>query len=717
MVAFVNPYTFVPLDVSPERDRPAGHAVMGEDRFSGVLEVAVTAKTPLLIGGFPSGDAEVRVLPRRKDGTVIIPGSGLMGAVRSLHEALTGSCLRIVDLEWVPVHRHPPATSETGSLRLAVVCDVDGEGRARSVRLCDDWAIVPTELLPGNGGSDEGLPQTGDQWRFDFAGSLDGKPLRVRDDEHPDGTAPGDIERTGRIGPVAEDCWVLLVTDTNARTVYDRKSGRLQPLRFAAGRVGPDSPLCEVDAHAWDAYQRAVGDADDRRPASLKKAGAADGKEPGWDPGRPPEYADVWWPPRDESGSDPQAAGRRHGRDAPQKAGRRLRARSYLHVGQPVWVQVAGGQVTEIRLSRLWRYLGDKAVKERLGDAGPCADPENLCWSCRMFGSADTGGRAETDRAVQRSYRGHIRIDDLLAVGPVSPVDWRLAPLASPKPSAGQFYLADPKGNRIADQYARPGATWGSIADKQTRQIRGRKFYWRTETKAEPGEPNPARGRFRDHQSDALSGSVQLIPAGTVFTGRVTFDNLDAAEYGSLLAALSPRLLGEAGESGWEKAVTSVGGGKPFGFGSVEITVKPAVVQTAAQRYLAQDAAAPGAGEAMRAFRAAVPDRARAGWPALRHAIEFGFIDDSKVWYPPGAGERGSQDYDKSFEFFARTNGVRLSDGYRDLVVLPDASLPAAKQEVDSTAGEHREHREHREPRESRERRHDRQDGDRRHAR
>ncbi len=366
-------------------------------------------------------------------------------------------------------------------------------------------------------------------------------------------------------------------------------------------------------------------------------------------------------------------------------------------MGQPVWVRVADGKVAEIRLSLYWRHLGGMTVGERLGEAQPCTDPGNLCWSCRMFGSADTGGRTEADIAEQHSYRGHVRIDDLLATGPVQPVTWHLAPLASPKPGAGQFYLdnsAVPGSARIAKKDTEPAANWGSIADEQrTRPLRGRKFYWRTDTAADPSAAKPERGRRRPHQSEAMSDKVSLIPAGTSFTGRVTFDNLDTAEYGSLLAALDPRLLGGTGtgESSWGGSVTSVGGGKPFGFGSVTIDVERDSLQTAAQRYLGEPGPQPpGDAEAVEAFLDAAPEAARVSWPALRHALEFGFIDDAKVWYPPGSGNRGEADYDKSFEFFSHTTGLRMQgDRYRDLVVLPDAAESAARQELDSASGEH----------------------------
>jgi CRISPR-associated protein (TIGR03986 family) len=695
MAVFVNPYTFVPHVISPERYPPAGHAAMGTDRFSGVLEVTLTARTPLLVGGFPPGGAPegIKDLPRRKDGTVMIPGSGLMGAVRSLHEALVGSCLRIVDTDWVPVHRHPATTEETKDLQLAVVRDVDDKGRAKSVAVCDDRMRIPKELLPGVTGNEDGLPQTGDQLRYSSSKRQQGNALRVRTAEHPDWTGPEDLTRIQRMGPVSEDCWVLLVTDTNARPVpKDKKGMKRSPVHFWAGRIGPEAPAYAIPDDTWEDYRKTVEGADDLRRASLIKAGAPEGEEPAWRPGSA-EYADVWWPPQEE----PRGAQADQSSKERQKIGRRLRARSYLHPGQPIWVKVTGSTVTEIRLSLLWRYPGAGTVGERLGDAKPCTEPDHLCWSCRIFGSADTEGREETDLAVQNSYRGHVRVDDLLAKGQVKSIPWKLAPLASPRPSAGQFYLdnsAVPQNNRIAKKDTRPAVTWGSVADnpEHPRPVRGRKFYWRTETQADPSNPNPVRSRHRGHQSDTLSSTVSLIPAGTVFEGRVTFDNLDAAEYGSLLAALDPRMLRLAGESGWDETVTSVGGGKPFGFGSVTIDVKRVLMQTAGQRYLGETGQdIPDDAETVKAFRAKVPDQDRAQWTALRNAITFGFVDDAKVWYPPGGGDRGSEDYDKSFEFFAHTTGLRLADGYRDLLVLPDAALPADKQALDSAAGEHRQ--------------------------
>lgn len=671
---FVNPYTFVPQVAEPDRRPPQTHAFMADGHLTGVLQVTLTAQTPLLIGGYQrtnaAGDAEPDV-PRRADerGTPMVPGSGFLGAVRSTHEALAGGCLRVLDTNWAAVHRHPPSTVETRDMRLAVVLEVDGTGRPITVGVCDSVVWIDEALLPRD---EVGLPSTGDRLRIAprAAGdSGDGKKPGDRTVLRPSKVSPKDVTRLSGMSAELDDSWVLLVTDTRART-----SGK--PAYFAAGRLGPDSPRCQVpdDAHgqAWTTYCRVVDGADDLRPANLP--GQA---EPEWG-ACPPEFADVYWPlpvPGDPVG--PAAA-------------RRLKARHYLHPGQPVWARLDGRIVTEIRLSQLWRYQGSYQVGERAGSAVPCTDPGHLCWSCRVFGSADTSGRDTDDIARQSSYRGHVRVDDLLAAQNFEPVPWHLAPLTTPKPSAGQFYLdntAVPARNRHARKDTRPAATWGSVADQDRRRpIRGRKFYWRT---LEPDQGEHPRGAHRNHHSDTQSRHAVLIPAGTVFTGRVCFENLSAEDYGSLLASLDPRLLAQAGLNGWAGTVTSVGGGKPFGFGAVTVDVRAERIETAAARYLAKDSDVPDVIDAVRAFLGKVPSIVSATWPALQNVLTMGFIADDLVWYPPGpSGVKGDEDFDHSYEFFARTTGLQLKNKVRDLVVLPLAAGAPPDQVLDSAAGE-----------------------------
>jgi hypothetical protein len=167
-----------------------------------------------------------------------------------------------------------------------------------------------------------------------------------------------------------------------------------------------------------------------------------------------------------------------------------------------------------------------------------------------------------------------------------------------------------------------------------------------------------------------------------VFTGRVRFDNLDAADYGSLLAALNPRLLADPDESAWAETVTSIGGAKPFGFGAVRIDVEPEWVQTARTRYLGEEDAVTSPAEAVRQFAEAVPLGVRGNWTSLRNALTSGYVPDDLVWYPAVKGEKGSKEFDESFEFFAEASGVKLKNRDKKLVELPYADQKPGDQVI-----------------------------------
>jgi CRISPR/Cas system CSM-associated protein Csm3 (group 7 of RAMP superfamily) len=655
---FVNPYAFAPFADPPVRRAPAGHGALTAGSCSGALSVTLRARTPLLLGGFgPDG----KQVPRRADGRLMIPGSGLLGAVRSVHEAMAGGCLRVIDRHYTPVHREPASSEVTKGLRLAMVLAVDAAGRPLRVSLCADEVWVFRELLAVPAGARP--PATGDRLRYE------GKPVSSAGRYV---LTDGAVTVTAGLSAAEDGSWVLLVTDTQARD-------ETKPAYFAAGR--PGDGVAAVTDRAWASYLRRVdGTRDMQRLRQARRDD--DGRHgarhrPGDEP-VPDQFVDVLWPPPNEETPEADAA----------VIGRRLAVRPYLRVGQPVWVRLIGPelaqQVTEIRPALLWRSEGRIPVAERVGQAGPCEEADRLCWSCRIFGSADVAGRGD-EVSVQQAYRGHVRVEDAEVVGDSSPglVQWELAPLASPKPSAGQFYLTGPASaaGRMAkaDDPLGPAATWGSIADPagQVRRIAGRKFYWRT---ADPTGGEQPRGRARRHQSGEMTRSVELVPAGAELSTRVAFDNLRLADLGSLVAALDPRRLWSVtGEHG--DYVISVGGGKPFGFGSVTATVELTQLDTARSRYLGEAgdglAAEDSSGEevldeAVRAFLAEVPAAVSGRWAALRHLVTLGYVPDDLVWYPPGSGSKGEAKYDRGFDFWRLTSGVQLSKERRPLVGLPD---------------------------------------------
>jgi hypothetical protein len=735
MPDFVNPYTFLPHVVQPDRRSPAFHLGLGVGCLTGSFAVSVTVRTPLLIGGFLRGDgagAGVQDVPRRGDGAVMIPGSGLHGAIRSLHEALTGSCLRVLDASYVPVHRQGARPGVTRDLRLAVVVAVDDRGLPARVALCGREVWVDKDVLANHL---QGPLRTGD--RFAFPEDRIEKPEKgnrhllpsayVAHESAPvRGIRPTQFERRGGLTGAVDQTWVLLVTDTRARDP-DKRAW------FVAGKV--DGRVVDVAPGARAVLSECLVGADDLRPAHDRATRDDDGPavdsapEPGRDVAgeSSPEsggadqarFVDVKWPPLSESTAANTGALAPRAADAQSRAvvGQRLRVSRRLHVGQPVWVRLGsrsegGDEVVEVRLSQLWRAPGRFSVGERVGAAVPCDDPEELCPSCRVFGSADTEGRDEDEVSRQRSYRGHVRVEDAVATGEVTPLEWDLAPLSSPRPSAGQFYL-DNAGltavQRLARSNEEPIAQWGSKADPQTapRAVRGRKFYWRTTSNLNGARATPnldgartaqTRGARRGHHTDAVSQRVHLVPAGTVFTTVVRFENLSPAEVGSVAAAIDPRLLWPG-----SNVVTSVGGGKPFGFGAVTMDVRLERVETAASRYLGADEPVPTLEGCVSAFRGAGPavevaevgadgvseprrdpgtvtEVALTAWPSIRNVLTLDYVDDAQVWYPPGEGARGTAEYDRGFDFWKRSTGITVEGEERALVCLPSPAQPAAEQ-------------------------------------
>ena len=375
----INPYTFLPLGGPVDRDTgSAGHERLAPDHFSGSLLVTLTARSPLLIGPLVAGGS----MPPRQDpgnpqSPVMLPGSSLAGAVRSVHEALNNSCLRVVDLGYRAVNRHmvsPKILSdvESGDLKMAVVTQVTDEGLPSLVELCDEVVWVPT-------GQFAFTPTTGD--RVDMPDPPPLKPLQHR----PPRLDPG-VRGLTR-DPASR--WVVLVTDVAARP-------KDSTFLFACARLQSPRVQVGVPRDTQAALARAVETSTDLRSALAGVAAAQ------------------------------HVAVEKHG----ATVGYRLQLvhdgyrMTPIPQGTPVWVRTATVRghlvVTEVRLSLVWRGTSRTTLGERIPkDHRPCQDPTSLCPSCRVFGSAgsDEPDPEELGPSRQNSYRGHVRFADAVAVG------------------------------------------------------------------------------------------------------------------------------------------------------------------------------------------------------------------------------------------------------------------------------------------------------------
>ncbi len=632
---FVNPYTFVPFpDAPPNRARPHGHAGRSE-LLSGTLKVTIHTETGVLIRGF--GTEETPDVPRRADGTPFIPGSSLKGALRSLHETITGGCLRVFDSDFVPGYRDSVTVNTTRGLRMAIVAEHVSEDVPPTLLVCPDEDDPPTlhhDLLVRAAGGGPPL-RSGERLAVTFTR---GRPdAAYRDDE-------GE--------------WVVFISDAKVR---DAAGGRKRNYRAQLRRYPVGAIPRAVPDEVWQDFLHAVDGADDLRTAQLAKRNPDD------------VFADVTFNGR--------VIGQRH------YASRRL------HEGQPVWVRLdSDGEIESLRLSMIWRHPGGISAGERVDpEFHACREWENLCPSCQVFGSADTEGK-DTPKARQNSYRGHVRFSDAVLVkrakskkkkggaGKDSAIaTLKLAPLGTPKPGSGQFYLVNDERVR-GNAGTPPLREWGSAADlPRPRRLRGRKHYWHTELGS---SLQTYRAKARPHHSSELTTDVAFLRKGNTFSATLVFTDLDEIQLGGLLAALQPStLLGE------EKVWQHIGGGKPFGFGACTLSVDltSSDVWRSGTRY---GVSCPPAkldvealiGQFREWMERHCPEVVQT-WPLLAKALKPDTVKADKVWYPPGDSSsspaQASEAFDTGFAFWQQTSGTEYQqkNGKRrgnPLMALPD---------------------------------------------
>lgn len=475
--------------------------------------------------------------------------------------------------------------------------------------------------------------------------------------------------------------WIVFISDTGARDPS-------RPYHAAVRKLLADTTVEGPQDGVWKQYLDSLEGADDLRPANQR-------------PGLP-ALAEVTFTYKPA-----------HGQEQTMVVGRRYRASSAFVVGQPVWVRLDAQQrITRLQPAQIWRHPGRYAAGERLPSAkrdgvNACSSQKWLCPSCRLFGSADTNedGKPRPGYADQQSYRGHVRFSDAVPTGPVEPLAITLPPMSSPRPGAGQFYLAS--GTELIGNAApEPLREWGAVPDRppaSPRRLRGRKFYWHT-----PGD-RQERGNARQHQITEHPDQVQQVvafPAGTRFTTKLHLIDIDEVQLGSLLATLQPGSV-----LGREDLMMHIGGGRPLGYGSCTITIETGTpgnsendqssrIWRSASRYRQQrpndtldlDA---DRNDLLQAFRASKDRADHETWRALTIALRRDAVPADLVWYPPGRtwNDRAKlpDKFDEGFEFWKQTSGLRHADKNGVRHGYPFTTLPAvtdADQSMPITSGE-----------------------------
>lgn len=668
---FVNPYSFVPLPAEVVRRPFYGHDGRStEPGFSGWIDVEWRLETPLLLPA--NADAEKWI---RADGSINLPGSSLKGAVRSLHEALFNGCLRIVDEDFVPSYRNPAGKPDDEDLwRLAIVL-ADKGGTPTSLQLTakssEQW-VDATSLA--NAWPKGRVPTNGDIVHIrgtDVTQALDRTEVRQVsgvDMVHARDAAPTE---EGALFPVGQ---VLLPTDTSARHKFrrDRSRGRAY---WAVATLTDETAALDIARaecrSGLEEFTIACSGSNDRR--LLER----DRNEPGVDTSwrsRTKLEPVKWWT---TSGTFDTVA-------------RRVNQSGYLYRGDVVWARVESGYVTGLRLAQLWRAAGSTKVGQRIGDSGPClsgkhSEKDGLCLTCSIFGGVDTGG-TRRGQGDQISYAGHVRFGSARSAPSVKLRQVDLAPLGSPNPGSGMFYLRMPGD-------VKPGPTnaiashWGSETDTPRTVVAGRKFYWHGDPDAqaahwsrELGRPQSPRYRVSDDQRKGkLWRTAKLVPAGTTLSARITVDQLPKLALESLLDALDPSRILALYPGDNRQIAVRLGGGKPLGFGSATPTVVGTHLQPTRDRYAVPQASVGAWVSAEPRVRAPQlierVGRFTANLPYLVRLLDRGGLGEMEPYlsYPPGDtwDRLDSKGFRESFEFFQQVNGQRLASTNRPWRPLP----------------------------------------------
>ena len=635
--AFINPYTFVPLPDKVKRDKPHGHARAVEGGLTGYLDVEFVFRSPLMMPVDWKTAEETTATGTRIEERVTVPGSSVRGAVRSLFEVISSSCLSIIDPDYRPAHR--ASLEMRPDKRLAVVDEVDSDGRVISVLPTSRVVWIRAEalwrLFGGAVGLRSGVRISLDEkaiYEQSFGGSK-GKPVK-REQLKPEGEPT--LKKGGD--------WVVHVADAGAKGNHPADR-----IHVAVGKL--DATPIRLGEKTWEDYRELC-----RYSADVTAGGLAP-SAPAWDAKDWPEVL-----VRHRSGTT---------------IGKRRKSDGALAPGDSVWITTRseGGErvVAGLTMSSSWRELGKGPIRDRLPDDSllPCCDPDELCPACATFGFIEARAEGQRrDQAEHNAYASHLRFG---AFETDAPVSLRLVlppPTRSPRPSAGAFYLEHPTAegeNREAGvaELGKPASRWGGQLDSpRMRRIAGRKFYWHGQ-EPEDTTPTPRQVR-RAHYPEEGAPDCQetgrwITEEPPVLKGRIHFENIDARQLGFLMLALEPRELAErAGATVNGELAIHLGGGKGLGFGTAVGRITATCVQDAAGRYRA------GAGRAEvdpcgAAMQVIDPE---APWiTGLVKALGTESVPADRIWYPTTGNftQRGSdaeqKEFDKSFEYYARFSG------------------------------------------------------------
>ena len=529
MTEFVNPYNFIPFEVNgPERGDLIETYKDAENLRTGWLDVCLTARTKLIVPGKELSDDnghKTYDFYRLPDGTPTIPGSSLRGMIRSMYEAASNSCLPFV-----------LSDKETISLRTPNTVAFKARGLLRHDCAEDAWYLHEAEKY------DIDDPITHDRKMYALGSgvyktTMDGEAVQfqcgqlVRYNVNENGKAV--LTESGE-----REGWIQFNLPPVISKKFTKKGNLpayhvcvLTPIESKRTKL----PVVE----GWDGFRVQTYTAYDQLYDALNPTADADKaksavsahisllyalKAAKTDSSR---YVPVWYL---------DVSGKSEGENAP----------SQTHI------YLSPAAIGRVRQWRRWEEIAGKYA--------PCEDKQHTCPACQLFGIVSRKGL---------KLGGKLRFTDALPTEKFEPSLVHPRILSSPKPSAYEFYLGRPSLNGVMAKYW--NYDYYSVATDDGYEYhylegampRGRKQYWHGDRLYVLNDPeSPEYGNSKQNSS------FYAADANTQFTFRVYFDGITEAQLDALRWVLT---LGDNDPN--SDLMYKLGHAKPFGFGSVKLTL------------------------------------------------------------------------------------------------------------------------------------------------
>lgn len=547
---FINPYHFVRLDSEPcdRQDRVGGARLI-----SGWIECELTSLTPLFIPNSSNDDVFHRTdaqgnkiksydffsyidLAGHADDQSppppcpVIPGSELRGVVRSAFEAVTRSCMSSIDDDAV-LYKRTSVPARPGLLTMTA----------------SGWRIQPCErygVAFAVSSGDPTDPTVPGGLLFKLSTMSDGQSVWVK-------PAPAPQNKYRKRLPNGNVVSTFLIAaDINVAGVGTCPAGWLGGI-FHKGEQAAGQHKHHESVFVGMGVPFAVSDDD---VARLRRNVELYAVHPAGHTGYR-TYPDVG-----VSATDVPVY--------------------YVRINQVYYLSPAGiGR--EVFCNTLRKLL------DQQGHYQPCVGSSHVCPACSLFGMVGEGAVAS-----------RVRFSDAILAAQPEDLEtlfhpWACLPeLASPKPSATEFYLRRPGTSHIWNyDYAGNWQVGGNgnyrmnslmplVPKNYAPAIRGRKFYWhKASVQTPPRQENEPRitkdGRVQVPPCTERNVWARCVRPRTAFTFKVFFDNVSELELERLLWVLS---LGGRTVGGQPTHALKIGMGKPVGLGSVRI-VPHVVVQ------------------------------------------------------------------------------------------------------------------------------------------